>query len=100
MPQKRPSRAPAPCAMMAPMADWIRTTIWAPASPGGGSAGFSVQCEATGELGHGKPTSIPQEVLAYLFAHEVGVAVPLTELGSCGGATIAVSKMWGPRSMD
>jgi hypothetical protein len=82
------------------VADWSRTDKWTPASAGGGSAGFSVESQATGELGHGKPQSVAQEVLGYLFAHEVGVAVPQTELGSCGGDTIAVSKMWGPRSMD
>jgi len=83
------------------MGDWVRSTKWAPASPGGGSGGFSVECPATGELGHGKPASVWQEVLGCLLAREVGVAVPDTELGTCGGgATIAVSKVWGAQSQD
>lgn len=82
------------------MADWVNSPNWKPACPGGGSSGFSVECPATGEAGHGKPTAQAEEVLGYLFAQEVGVAVPETVLGNFGGQTIAVSKSWGKVSTD
>jgi hypothetical protein len=79
---------------------WERSTKWTPATPGGGSAGFSVECPATGELGHGKPQFIPQEVVASLLADEIGVHVPQTRLGRCENNTLAVSKLWGAKSYD
>jgi len=85
---------------MAPLADWVRSTKWAPAAPGGGSQGFSVECPTTEELGHGKPISVPQEVIASLLADEIGVFVPQARLGRCEGKALAVSKLWGDRSID
>src|SRR5262245_6672428 len=79
---------------------WNRTDKWAPASAGGGSAGYPVTHSDTGELGHGKPQYIWQEVLASLLADEVRVTVPQVRLGQCDGSTIAVSKLFGARSMD
>lgn len=83
-----------------PLPVWVRSTKWTPASAGGGSQGFSVECPATGELGHAKPQCIAQEVLASLLADEIGVFVPETRLGTCEEKTIAVSKLWGVKSMD
>jgi hypothetical protein len=40
------------------------------------------------------------EVLASLFADEVAVVVPPTQLGNCEDKTIAVSKLFGSKSMD
>ncbi len=67
---------------------------------GGGSQGFSVECPATGELGHGKPVHVAEEVLASLLADEVAVNVPETRLGNREDKTIAVSKLWGAQSLD
>jgi len=83
-----------------PTPEWVRSNKWAPAAAGGGSAGYSVECPATGELGHGKPQHIPQEVLASLLADELGLFVPPTRLGSCENSTIAASKLWGEKSID
>ena len=80
--------------------EWVRSSKWAPAHAGGGSQGFSVECPATGELGHGKPMSIAQEVLASRFADKVEVPVPQTTLGKCEEKIIAVSKLWGSKSLD
>jgi hypothetical protein len=89
------------CSEMAtPLPVWARTDKWAPASAGGGSQGFSVECVATGELGHAKPLYIWQEVLASRLADEAGVTVPQTRLGNCEDKTIAVSKLFGSKSMD
>lgn len=60
-----------------------------------------MECQATGEAGHGKPIAQAQEVLGYVLAREAGVAVPETELGTLdGSSTIAVSKWWGQQSSD
>jgi hypothetical protein len=79
---------------------WVRSTKWKPASPGGGSGGFPVECPDTGELGHGKPTRVAQEVLAARIAREIGVTVPETVLGTCEDQMIAVSKLFGAKSLD
>jgi hypothetical protein len=79
---------------------WLRTTRWNPAAQGGGGQGFPVECPANGELGHGKTIGIAQEVLAYRLAQHVAVPVPETVLGTVDGKMIAVSKLWGARSMD
>src|SRR3989442_1253116 len=80
--------------------EWVQTTKWTPANPGGGSAGFSVECPSTSELGHGKPTAVAQEVLAHRLARLIGVPVPETVLGVVNGKTIAISKSWGAKSLD
>src|SRR5437016_10713265 len=80
--------------------EWVRSNKWEPAAAGGGSAGYSVECPATNELGHGKPQFMAQEVVASLLADEIGVFVPETRLGRCENTVIAVSKLWGARSYD
>jgi hypothetical protein len=82
------------------MAEWTNTGKWSAATAGGGSAGFSVECPATGELGHAKPVKIANELLGYVLSVEAGVSVPVVELGTHNGNNVAVSKMWGPKSMD
>jgi len=82
------------------MQTWIRTTKWKPASPGGGSQGFSVECSETGTLGHAKPNQFHQEVIASLLADLVQVPVPETRLGKCEDKVLAVSKLWGGSSLD
>ena len=79
---------------------WERSKKWTPASPGGGSQGFSVECSASGELGHAKPVQFTQEVLASLLAQVVAVMVPHARLGICDQRTVAVSRLWGAKSMD
>ena len=83
-----------------PLPVWVKSTKWAPATEGGGSAGFPVECPATGDLGHGKPQYVWQEVLASLLADEIGVVVPKVRLGEHQGQVIAVSKLFGPKSLD
>jgi hypothetical protein len=83
-----------------PLPVWKRTDEWRPASPGGGSQGFSVKCPATGEFGHCKPISYAQEVLASALANQVGVPVPPTRLGNCEDKTVAVSTAFGAQSID
>lgn len=85
---------------MAPLPVWKRTSKWKPASPGGGSRGFSVECPDTSELGHCKPVQYSPEVLASALAREVEVSVPDTELANCEDQTVAVSKSFGEKSMD
>ena len=85
---------------MAPLPVWKRTNKWKPASPGGGSQGFSVECPDTSELGHCKTVQYAPEVLASALAREVEVSVPPTELANCEDQTVAVSKSFGEKSMD
>lgn len=59
-----------------------------------------MECPATGELGHGKPVHVAEEVLASLLAGAVAVNVPETRLGIHEDRTIAVSKLWGAQSLD
>lgn len=77
-----------------------RTDKWKPASPGGGSQGFPVEIEGSGELGHAKPLQMFQEVLAYELACDVSVNVPRVSWATCDGKLVAVSRLWGEKSMD
>lgn len=86
--------------MVNPLPVWKKTDKWKPASRGGGSAGFSVECPATGALGHCKPNYYAPEVLASALADEAGLPVPKTELANCEDKTVAVSFSWGARSID
>lgn len=83
-----------------PLPIWVRTDKWAPATDGGGSSGFSVECPATGELGHAKPRFFVPEVLASLLADDLGMPVPEVRLGVCDDVTLGVSKLWGGKSLD
>jgi len=87
------------------LAEWARSTKWAPATAGGGSQGFPVECPAKNgsgqlELGHAKPLHAAAEVIASLLADEIGVFVPEARLGKCEGKTMAVSRLWGKNSID
>src|SRR3954468_8558460 len=86
--------------MPTPLPRWVKSTKWAPATTGGGSVGFPVERDGTGELGYAKAQYIWQEVLASLLADEVGVVVPQVRLGEVEGQTIAISTLFGPKSLD
>jgi hypothetical protein len=82
------------------MAEWTRTTKWQPASAGGGSSGFPVECKESGELGLAKPMYVHQEVLAYLLATELNLAVPEMRIETVEAKTVGISLSWGSTSLD